>query len=68
MAMQYWHRRLERSTGNANGKIGIDNNNVVLSLKGVLDVLTVTIQAGIQHLFVVFFYEMKKFEKNKQKE
>ena len=37
------------SVGNASGKIGIGNNNVALSLKGVGDGLTVTTQAGIQY-------------------
>ena len=37
------------SAGNASGKIGIRNNNVALSLKGVGDVLTTTAQAGIQY-------------------
>jgi len=37
------------STGNASGKIGVGNNNVALSLKGVGDGLTATTQAGIQY-------------------
>ena len=37
------------STGNASGKIGVGNNNVALSLKGVGDGLTATAQAGIQY-------------------
>ncbi len=37
------------STGNASGKIGVGNDNVALSLKGVGDVLTATAQAGIQY-------------------
>ena len=37
------------STGNASGKIGIGNNNTALSLKGVGDGLTATVQAGIQY-------------------
>ena len=36
------------SVGNAEGKIGIGNQNVSLSLKGVADGLTATGQAGIQ--------------------
>ena len=36
------------STGNASGKIGVGNDNVALSLKGVGDGLTATAQAGIQ--------------------
>ena len=36
------------SVGNANGKIGIGSDNVALSVKGVGDVLTATVQAGIQ--------------------
>ena len=37
------------STGNASGKIGVGNDNVALSLKGVGDGLTATAQAGIQY-------------------
>ena len=37
------------SVGNASGKIGIGNDNVALSLKGVGDGLTATAQAGIQY-------------------
>ena len=37
------------STGNASGKIGIGNNDVSLSLKGVVDGLIATAQAGIQY-------------------
>ena len=36
------------SVGNASGKVGIGNDNVTLSLKGVGDGLTATAQAGIQ--------------------
>ncbi len=34
---------------NANGRIGIGNDDVSLSLKGVADALTLTGQAGIQY-------------------
>ena len=37
------------SAGNASGKVGIGNNNVALSLKGVGDGLTATAQAGVQY-------------------
>ena len=37
------------SVGNSSGKIGIGNDNVALSLKGVGDGLTATAQAGIQY-------------------
>ena len=37
------------SVGNASGKIGIGLNNFSLSLKGVGDGLTATVQAGIQY-------------------
>ncbi len=37
------------SVGNANGKIGVGNDVVALSLKGVGDVLSATAQAGIQY-------------------
>lgn len=37
------------SGGNASGKVGIGNDNVSLSLKGVGDALTATAQAGIQY-------------------
>ena len=37
------------SIGNASGKIGVGNDNVALSLKGVGDGLTATAQAGIQY-------------------
>lgn len=37
------------SVGNASGKIGIGNNYVALSLKGVGDALTATAQVGIQY-------------------
>ena len=37
------------SAGNASGKVGIGNDDVALSLKGVGDGLTATAQAGIQY-------------------
>ena len=37
------------SVGNASGKIGIGNDNVALSTKGVGDALTTTAQVGIQY-------------------
>ena len=37
------------SVGNASGKIGIGNDNVALSMKGVGDALTTTAQVGIQY-------------------
>ena len=37
------------SAGNASGKIGIGNDDVALSLKGVGDGLTATAQAGVQY-------------------
>ena len=37
------------SVGNASGKVGIGNDNVSLSLKGVGDGLTATVQTGIQY-------------------
>ena len=37
------------SIGNASGKIGIGNDDVTLSLKGVGDGLTATAQAGVQY-------------------
>ena len=37
------------SVGNASGKIGMGNNSIAISLKGVGDGLTATLQAGVQY-------------------
>ena len=37
------------SIGNAQGKVGVGNDNLSASLKGVGDVLTGTAQVGIQY-------------------
>lgn len=37
------------SVGNTSGKVGIENDNISLSLKKVGDAVTTTAQAGIQY-------------------